>query len=173
MELFRINANWYVNKFLSALQLTNIIALCMPGVVNFQIADLDFFQGNTIFLGLGASGQPLSKPYGWLNSLVSIACFIFGAGIFALCSRKAGPLLRGTLATSFAVQMSCVIIAAALVEAKVVPITTPSQQATNRAQFHFIEILPLAFLAFQAGGQIVASRTLGLNEIPTTVLTSV
>ena len=37
----------------------------------------------------------------------------------------------------------------------------------------FIELLPLAFLAFQSGGQIVTSRLLGFNEVPTTVLTSV
>lgn len=36
-----------------------------------------------------------------------------------------------------------------------------------------LELLPLAFLAFQSGGQIVTSRLLGFNEVPTTVLTSV
>jgi hypothetical protein len=34
-------------------------------------------------------------------------------------------------------------------------------------------LIPLAFLAFQSGGQIVTSRLLGFNEVPTTVLTSV
>jgi Protein of unknown function (DUF1275) len=37
----------------------------------------------------------------------------------------------------------------------------------------FIECLPLGFLAFQAGGQVATGRLLGLNEIPTAVLTSV
>jgi hypothetical protein len=37
----------------------------------------------------------------------------------------------------------------------------------------FIELVPLALLAFQSGGQIVTSRLLGFNEVPTTVLTSV
>lgn len=36
-----------------------------------------------------------------------------------------------------------------------------------------LELIPLAFLAFQSGGQIVTSRILGFNEVPTTVLTSV
>ena len=36
-----------------------------------------------------------------------------------------------------------------------------------------MELIPLAFLAFQSGGQIVTSRLLGFNEVPTTVLTSV
>lgn len=38
---------------------------------------------------------------------------------------------------------------------------------------NFMELLPLGFLAFQSGGQIVTSRLLGFNEVPTTVLTSV
>jgi len=37
----------------------------------------------------------------------------------------------------------------------------------------FMELVPLGFLAFQSGGQIVTSRLLGFNEVPTTVLTSV
>ncbi len=36
----------------------------------------------------------------------------------------------------------------------------------------FIELVPIGLLAFQSGGQIVTSRLLGLNEVPTTVLTS-
>jgi hypothetical protein len=36
----------------------------------------------------------------------------------------------------------------------------------------FLELLPIGFLAFQSGGQIVTSRVLGFNEVPTTVLTS-
>jgi hypothetical protein len=43
----------------------------------------------------------------------------------------------------------------------------------NGANIDFLELLPLAFLAFQSGGQIVTSRILGFNEVPTTVLTSV
>jgi len=33
-------------------------------------------------------------------------------------------------------------------------------------------LVPLALLAFQFGGQIVSSRVLGINEVPTNVLTS-
>jgi hypothetical protein len=38
---------------------------------------------------------------------------------------------------------------------------------------NFRELIPLGFLAFQSGGQMIASRMLGFNEVPTTVLTSV
>lgn len=39
---------------------------------------------------------------------------------------------------------------------------------TNNA----LSLIPLAMLAFQFGGQIVMSRVLGVNEVPTNVLTS-
>jgi len=35
-----------------------------------------------------------------------------------------------------------------------------------------LSLIPLALLAFQFGGQIVMSRVLGINEVPTNVLTS-
>jgi hypothetical protein len=43
----------------------------------------------------------------------------------------------------------------------------------NGSHVDFKELVPLGFLAFQSGGQIVTSRLLGFNEVPTTVLTSV
>lgn len=127
--------------------------------------------GNTIFLALGASGQPTSNPFGWLKSLVSLASFCLGCFVFASTSRV-NSKSRGTLAMSFVVQSVFIIIAAALVQAGVVPqphgLVTESRSKTN-----LIELLPLGFLAFQSGGQIVASRILEFNEVPTTVLTSV
>jgi hypothetical protein len=130
----------------------------------------DLILGNTIFLALGASGQPISKPYGWLKSLISIVFFLIGCFAFA-STRLIGPKARGTLATSFVLQGICIIIAAALVQGNVVP--KPLGIATGNGDIDFKELLPLAFLAFQSGGQIVTSRVLGFNEVPTTVLTSV
>lgn len=72
---------------------------------------------------------------------------------------------------SFLIQGICVIIAAALVQGKVVP--EPVGINGIEDEVNFIELVPLAFLAFQSGGQIVTSRILGFNEVPTTVLTSV
>jgi uncharacterized membrane protein YoaK (UPF0700 family) len=70
--------------------------------------------------------------------------------------------------TSFVIQTLFICIAASLVQSSVVP-----GIGKNHDRIHLIELLPLAFLSFQAGMQIVASRQLGLNEIPTVVLTSV
>lgn len=72
---------------------------------------------------------------------------------------------------SFFIQGACIVVAAALVQAKVVP--SPVGLESEEGQIHFIELIPLAFLAFQSGGQIVTSRILAFNEVPTTVLTSV
>jgi hypothetical protein len=119
-------------------------------------------------LALGASGLPITHPYGWLKSLTSIIFFISGCFFFAK-TRLMRPKARGTLGTSFFLQSSCVIIAAAVVQSHVVPepigVTTPDS--------NFKELIPLGLLAFQSGGQMATSRLLGFNEIPTTVLTSV
>ncbi|KAF3915446.1 hypothetical protein ABW21_db0200104 [Orbilia brochopaga] len=128
--------------------------------------------GNTVFVGLGASHQPLNKPQGWLSSLLSITCFIIGVATIAFCSRKAGSTLRGTLVVSFFVQAILIIIAAALVQSQVAPIASAAERESGRTQYHYIALVPLAFLAFQAGGQIVVSRAFGHNHIPSIVLTS-
>lgn len=65
----------------------------------------------------------------------------------------------------------CVVIAAALVQGRVVP--EPIGLQGIEEEVNFLELIPLALLAFQSGGQIVTSRILGFNEVPTTVLTSV
>jgi Protein of unknown function (DUF1275) len=136
-----------------------------------SLSSLTSTQGNTIFLALGASGQPASHPDGWLKSLVSIACFLCGCFCFA-STRLINPKARGTLAASFLFQSICIIVAAALVQAHIVP--SPKGLVTeNSMNFDPFELLPLGFLAFQSGGQIVTSRLLGFNEVPTTVLTSV
>lgn len=49
----------------------------------------------------------------------------------------------------------------------------PKGAVVVQGPINYKELLPLGFLAFQSGGQIVSSRLLGFNEVPTTVLTSV
>lgn len=85
-----------------------------------------------------------------------------------------GGRSRGALIGCFTVQAILVIVAAALVESGIVPvpngIRTPADESPNDPRF--IEVVTIAMLAFQAGGQVVTSRLLGFAEIPTTVLTS-
>lgn len=127
--------------------------------------------GNTIFLGLGASNQPVGKPWGWLKSLVSIVAFFTGSFIFANITRYFNARARGTLICSFLVQSILIIIAVALIEADLIPHTPADASLTSGPLF--LELIPIALVAFQSAGSITSSRALGYNEIPAVVLTSV
>lgn len=124
--------------------------------------------GNTIFLALGASDQN-NKPYDWARSLCSIGCFATGAFFFSRLHRYLSPQhpQRGSLTLGFFIQALCVCVAAALIQAGAV-----NQQQSSDGATDWREIAPIALLSFQAAGQIVASRVLGVNEIPTVVITS-
>jgi len=76
----------------------------------------------------------------------------------------AGPTRRLTLFASFLLQTLCIGIAAMLVHTGMIP------ENTTESKLIFIAI---PFLAAQSGAQIVTAKSLGFNEIPTTVLTSV
>lgn len=125
--------------------------------------------GNTIFLALGASNQN-NKPYDWARSLCSIGCFATGAFFFSRLHKRLGPkpTQRGTLAASFLIQSVCICVAAALIQTGFVG----SRNHSGTGDSDWTEMAPIAFLSFQAAGQIVASRVLGVNELPTVVITS-
>lgn len=137
--------------------------------------------GNTIFLALGASGQN-NRPYDWARSLCSIGCFATGAFFFSRLHRRLprprgpaarGPTQRGTLAASFLVQSACICVAAALVQAGLVGSSSGRKMKHDGTdESDWTEMAPIALLSFQAAGQIVASRVLGVNELPTVVITS-
>lgn len=126
--------------------------------------------GNTVFLGLGTAGIPDNKPYGWLKSLTSILSFIFGSFVFATVSRAFGNRMRATLTLSFAMQALFVFVSAIIFQINRIPHSLHDQPTSGPL---FLELIPLAMLAFQCGGQIAASRAMGFNELPTVVLTSV
>ncbi|KAI9744661.1 MAG: hypothetical protein M1818_002190 [Claussenomyces sp. TS43310] len=151
---------------------TSIVSgLCDSGAFNAWSVFVCMQTGNTIFLALGASGQPITAPYQWLKGLVSIFFFLFGCFCFSQ-ARHLDARCRGTLTGSFIIQASCIFVAAALVQSRVVP--EPKGVVTDdNSTVRWIELLPIGFLAFQAGGQITTSRLLGYNEVPTIVLTSV
>lgn len=123
--------------------------------------------GNTIYTGLGVSGQPADQPYRWVKSLTSIISYTIGCYVFSRIQRLCGPLRRGTLCGSFAVQALLCFVPAILEQTNVVP-----DDAGKIVPENLIVLVPLSMLAFQAGGQTVISRVLGFNEIPTVVLTS-
>ena len=132
--------------------------------------------GNTIFVALGTSGQN-NKPFGWAYSLCSIGCFAAGSVAFARAHQLAGGgRLRRTVALSFLVQTLFVAVAAAVVQTGVVdgtyPSTTRGGSGGGDARPDFTDLAVVALLSFQAAGQIVNSRGLGVGEVPTVVITS-
>lgn len=90
---------------------------------------------------------------------------------FSSVMRRVGALRRGTLFTSFLIQTILIIIAVALIEANLIPHTPADMTLTGGPLF--LELIPIALLAFQSAGAMTCSRSLGYNEIPTVVLTSV
>jgi uncharacterized membrane protein YoaK (UPF0700 family) len=123
--------------------------------------------GNTIFVALGASQQN-TQPYGWVRSLISIIAYCVGAVFFSRLNTIILPPAsrRITLMASFAVQAACILVSAAIVQAGVIG----TEIDTSKVEWD--DLAPIALLSFQAAGQIVASRALGINEVPTVVITS-
>ena len=69
---------------------------------------------------------------------------------------------------SFTVQAIIVLVVAGFVKAEVVE----GRLLKLTDEIDWKQCLPIVFLSFQSAGQIVASRALRINEIPTVVLTS-
>ncbi|KAJ5413757.1 hypothetical protein N7509_000384 [Penicillium cosmopolitanum] len=125
--------------------------------------------GNTIFVGLGASNQN-PRPFGWAHSLTSIVCFVIGCFLFARLNRIIGARRRGSLMLSFLIQACIIIITAALVQGRVV--SSALDDDLSQSITRWDQEVPIVLLSLQSAGQIVASRALGFNEIPTVVITS-
>lgn len=124
--------------------------------------------GNTVFIALGASGQPEYPAFLWAKSLIALVVFLFSNIFFIHVCRALNPLRRSTLIISFGLQTAALIVAAAVVQAGIV---SPKPE-DPRAPIEWIQIVPISLLAFQAAGQITASRLLAFDEIPTVVLTT-
>ncbi|OKP11623.1 hypothetical protein PENSUB_2836 [Penicillium subrubescens] len=132
------------------------------------LVDSTIYKGNTIFVGLGASNQN-PRPYGWARSLTSIGCFVIGCFLFARLSRIIGARRRGSLMLSFFIQAIIIVITAALVQGGVV---SSALDDSSQSITRWDQEVPIVLLSLQSAGQIVASRALGFNEIPTVVITS-
>jgi len=129
--------------------------------------------GNTIFAGLGVSNLPSNVPrHTWVKSLVAILSFCLGALFFSRYHRYLGPLKRWVIMSSFFIQTSFMILTASLISGDVVAKTESATTPGGREAFPWHELCPIALLAFQSAGQIVASRQLKYNALPTVVLTS-
>jgi hypothetical protein len=70
---------------------------------------------------------------------------------------------------SFLIQASTILITAGLIQVGVISTDLESQ---SQEKTQWIQEVPIILLSLQSSGQIVASRALGFNEIPTVVITS-
>lgn len=91
--------------------------------------------------------------------------------IFSAVMRRVGPLRRGTLFISFLIQTILIVIAVAIIQTDLIPHSSSDMSLTGGPLF--LELIPIGLLAFQSAGAMTCSRSLGYNEIPTVVLTSV
>lgn len=150
-----------------------LLVLCfLSGIVDSAVFNVwscfvSMQTGNTVYVGLGVSNQPLSQPYRWVKSGTAILFFCIGNFVFSRICRWVGPLKRGTMCTSLLIQASFCIAAAIMEVTGLVP-----RGAGNLLPKQCIVLLPLALLSFQSAGQIVMSRFLAYSELPTVVLTS-
>ena len=118
--------------------------------------------GNTIYVGLGFSGQPASQPLRWIKSLTAIFSFMFGAFLFSRFSRLSlfhSPLQRLAVTISLLIQASMCFLSAALVTSGFIP-----PDAGDLLPENYIVLLPLCLLAVQAAGQITLSKALGHHD---------
>ncbi|KAI9324270.1 DUF1275 domain protein [Zopfochytrium polystomum] len=123
--------------------------------------------GNTVFIALGTLGTSNN----WTRSLTSLLFFVAGCFSFArFHALLGGPRLRRTLLASFLLQTACIAAAAILINARAVDGAFPTPYTADVVDYP--QLVAVACLSFQAGGQIVNSRGLGLNEVPTIVITS-
>lgn len=138
--------------------------------------------GNTIFVGLGVSGQPENLPgKAWSRCFLAIIFFAIGALFFSNFHRYFGPQKRWVLIASFFIQSVLTGLVALLATTGAVR-NSPNDRTTThqdgwiiervRNDFPYSDYAPIILLAFQSAGQIVASRVLKYNSMPTVVLTS-
>ncbi|RMJ18596.1 hypothetical protein CDV36_001701 [Fusarium kuroshium] len=138
--------------------------------------------GNTIFVGLGVSGQPENLPgKAWSRCFLAIIFFAIGALFFSNFHRYFGPQKRWVLFASFLIQSVLTGLVALLATTGAVR-NSPNDRTTThqdgwiiervRNDFPYSDYAPIILLAFQSAGQIVASRVLKYNSMPTVVLTS-
>lgn len=136
-----------------------------------------------MFVGLGVSDQPISAPpFAWMKSLMAIICYLLGAFCFSTFHRKLGPTRKGTLVVSFLFQGLVTLTVAILVITNVVTNRVTNMREdipgegvwllTMSRTAEWMDLAPISLLAFQAAGQVVTSRFLRHNDLPTAVITS-
>ncbi|OTB11955.1 hypothetical protein K445DRAFT_15332 [Daldinia sp. EC12] len=126
----------------------------------------------------GLTDGTLYNAYGTFVSMqtgntvfVALGCFVIGCLAFSRFHKLiGGGRRRTTLFFSFLLQTVIVVVAATIIQTGIVDGTYPSRR--DPADVDFLELAPIGLLSFQAAGQIVNSRGLGVSEVPTVVITT-
>ncbi|PYH38608.1 YoaK family protein [Aspergillus neoniger CBS 115656] len=150
-----------------------VTGLCDSSAFNAWSCFLAMQTGNTVVLGLGAASLPKDDSDSWLKSIVSIASFVTGSFIFSFVGRHLGPARRGTLFASFMVQVILIVIAVSLIQSGLIAESEADVISGHHHGGKLLELIPIGLLAFQSSGSINSTRSLGFNEIPSVVITSV
>ena len=72
--------------------------------------------------------------------------------------------------TSFLVQAVFILVSVIVIQAGVVDESNRAPAEPETVQWD--QLIPIALLSFQSAGQIVTSRAMNINEVPTVVITS-
>lgn len=105
------------------------------------------------------------------NVVTSIGSFIIGCVTFSRFHALVGRgRQRRTVFISFLTQTIFVALAAGIIQGGLIDGRYPSRR--DPSDVDFAELAPIALLSFQAAGQIVNSRGLGVAEVPTVVITT-
>ncbi|KKF97122.1 putative membrane protein [Ceratocystis platani] len=178
--------SWYERLFddidprysdMPVLMCCTMTGLCDAVVFNAAGVFVGMQTGNTIFLALGAAHLPPLESQLWVKAIVSIGAFWAGCFTFSQF-RHVGPKRKLTLAANFLLQAVFMLAVAIITQTGAIPQFRRSAISPHVALHNgehdssWIVLLPVALLAFQFGGQVVSSRVLGFNEVPTSVLTS-
>ncbi|KAL9060022.1 MAG: hypothetical protein Q9162_000872 [Coniocarpon cinnabarinum] len=141
------------------------------GVFNNYGVFVGMQTGNTVILCLSTASLPQAQPYAYATTLVSLLSFMAGALTTSLLSNFFGPLRRHVLPLNFTFQCICIILAASITSAHLIPTDSHGTNPDILRDPKIIAALPA--LAFQSGATIVTSRILGYGTmIPVNVLTS-
>lgn len=98
---------------------------------------------------------------------MAIVSFLAGNLFFIYYGRLLGPRRRIAVVSSFAIQTVFLLVAALLVQERII-----SPHPDRFEPINWIQLVAIVLLSFQGAGQLVASRFLTVPEIPTVVLTA-
>lgn len=160
-----------------------------PGPTNSLTPHKNDQTGNTVFAALGVSDLPVSAPrIAWTKSLASILSFLLGSVLLTALHRRLGATKRWVLCISFLLQALMIAVSAVLVKlghssgspvggggSMIIISDTVSSGGIAIPRdpgFPWTDLLPIAFLSFQAAGKVVASRMTSQTGLPVVVLTT-